>query len=90
MNTAAPAPCGTRRRFEAPLWLPWLAAPAFMLLPIGGCGVAESLVRHDARDPQPAPAPAPAVSSPAGTWTVASNRPTSGGSAGLPGTAAVP
>lgn len=23
-----------------PVWLPWLAAPFFMLLPIGGCGVA--------------------------------------------------
>ena len=89
MNTAATgATCSTGRRFEAPLWLPWLAAPAFMLLPIGGCGVAESLGRHTARDSQPAPAPA--VSSPAGTWTVASNRPTSGGSAWLPGTAAVP
>jgi len=29
-------------RRDAPLWLPWIAAPAFMLLPIGGCGIAAS------------------------------------------------
>ena len=32
-------------RRGAPVWLPWVAAPAFLLLPIGGCGVAASL-RH--------------------------------------------
>lgn len=30
-----------------PLWLPWVAAPMFMLLPIVGCGAAASLRRHD-------------------------------------------
>lgn len=28
-----------------PLWLPWLAAPVFALLPVAGCGVAATL-RH--------------------------------------------
>jgi len=28
-----------------PVWLPWLAAPAFALLPIGGCGLATRLHR---------------------------------------------
>ncbi|MFM7136179.1 MAG: hypothetical protein ACKO1M_03790 [Planctomycetota bacterium] len=35
------------RRREMPVWLPWLAAPAFALLPIAGCGAAASL-RHAA------------------------------------------
>jgi hypothetical protein len=29
----------------AAIWLPWLAAPLFMLAPIGGCGLANSLRR---------------------------------------------
>lgn len=33
------------RRRDVPVWLPWLAAPAFALLPIAGCGAAASL-RH--------------------------------------------
>jgi hypothetical protein len=56
------------RRRGAPLWLPWLVAPAFMLLPIGGCGLAESFVRGDPRALQSAPAPAPAEVDDAGTW----------------------
>jgi hypothetical protein len=35
------------RRRDVPVWLPWLAAPAFALLPIAGCGAAASL-RHAA------------------------------------------
>jgi hypothetical protein len=31
------------RRRELPVWLPWLAAPAFALLPIAGCGAAATL-----------------------------------------------
>jgi len=27
------------------VWLPWVLAPAFLLLPIGGCGAAASLRR---------------------------------------------
>ncbi|MGB8853624.1 MAG: hypothetical protein WCC69_08670 [Pirellulales bacterium] len=30
---------------SVPVWLPWLAAPLFMLLPIGGCGLATRLHR---------------------------------------------
>jgi hypothetical protein len=30
------------------VWLPWVLAPAFLLLPIGGCGVAASLRRPHA------------------------------------------
>ena len=26
-----------------PVWLPWLLAPCFLLLPIGGCGVAAAI-----------------------------------------------
>jgi hypothetical protein len=57
------------RRRGAPLWLPWLVAPAFMLLPIGGCGLAESFVRGDPRALQSAPAPAEVDD--AGTWRMA-------------------
>jgi hypothetical protein len=39
---AHPAPRGL------PVWLPWVLAPAFLLLPIGGCGVAASLRRPHA------------------------------------------
>ena len=45
------------RRREMPVWLPWLAAPAFTLLPIAGCGAAATL-RHTAHK-----AAAPAVAS---------------------------
>jgi len=45
------------RRREIPVWLPWLAAPAFALLPIAGCGAAATL-RHKAHT-----ASAPAVAS---------------------------
>ena len=31
-----------------PVWLPWVLAPAFLLLPIGGCGVAATLRRPHA------------------------------------------
>ena len=48
---------GQPRRREMPVWLPWLAAPAFALLPIAGCGAAATL-RHTAHK-----APAPAVAS---------------------------
>jgi len=33
-----------------PVWLPWLAAPLFAALPIGGCGLGEHL-RHAAARP---------------------------------------
>jgi hypothetical protein len=37
-----------------PVWLPWVLAPGFLLLPVGGCGMAATLRR-------PAVAAAPAV-----------------------------
>jgi hypothetical protein len=33
------------RRRHLPVWLPWLAAPAFAFLPVAGCGAAAAL-RH--------------------------------------------
>ncbi len=39
-----------------PIWLPWVLAPGFLLLPVGGCGVAATL-----RRPGVAVAAAPAV-----------------------------
>ncbi|MEI6506153.1 MAG: hypothetical protein WCO90_09780 [Planctomycetota bacterium] len=33
---------------QAPVWLPWLLAPAFLLLPMGGCGAAAALRRPTA------------------------------------------
>jgi hypothetical protein len=42
---AAMSDPGPVRRREMPVWLPWLAAPAFALLPVMGCGAAAQL-RH--------------------------------------------
>ena len=42
MTTAALPPAPAR---SVPVWLPWLASPLFMLLPIGGCGLATQLHR---------------------------------------------
>lgn len=53
----ASARAGVRWRDAAVVWLPWLAAPLFFALPIGGCGVGERL-RHAAARPI---ATAPAV-----------------------------
>ena len=44
-RTAAPAQSAPR---GLPVWLPWVLAPAFLLLPVGGCGVAASLRRPHA------------------------------------------
>lgn len=41
------------------VWLPWLAAPLFCLLPIGGCAVAGSLRQAAARAESAAVAPLP-------------------------------
>ena len=40
--TAVPAPPAGQ---GLPVWLPWVLAPAFLLLPIGGCGAAATLRR---------------------------------------------
>lgn len=45
---------------SVPVWLPWLAAPLFMLLPIGGCGLATRLHRPAAVQVAVQPAVAPA------------------------------
>jgi hypothetical protein len=31
---------------RSPVWLPWLFAPVFLFLPIGGCGAAAALRRQ--------------------------------------------
>jgi hypothetical protein len=31
---------------RTPVWLPWLFAPVFLFLPIGGCGVAAAIRRQ--------------------------------------------
>jgi hypothetical protein len=41
------------------VWMPWLAAPLFCLLPIGGCAVAGSMRHAAARVDTAATAPLP-------------------------------
>jgi hypothetical protein len=55
LRTVIDPPAGPRGG-RAPVWLPWLVAPAFLLLPIGGCGAAAALLR-----PRPAIADSPAM-----------------------------
>ena len=38
-----PATTAARKPSAAAVWAPWLAAPLFALLPIGGCGLAGGL-----------------------------------------------
>jgi hypothetical protein len=38
-----PSNCSSGSQREMPVWLPWLVAPAFALLPMAGCGVAATL-----------------------------------------------
>jgi hypothetical protein len=59
MTTAAFSPLPTR---SVPVWLPWLAAPLFLLLPIGGCGLAARIHRPAAAQMAARPQPAPAGS----------------------------
>lgn len=40
-NSMSPAPRATALQ----VWLPWVCAPAFLLLPIAGCGLAAGLRR---------------------------------------------
>ena len=54
-------PCRTAVCRRAPVWLPWLAAPAFMLLPIAGCGAAASLRHGGTVAAVPAEQPPPLV-----------------------------
>lgn len=52
-------PAITPRESSAAVWAPWLAAPLFALLPIGGCGLAGGL-RPAAATGQTATGQAPA------------------------------
>jgi hypothetical protein len=45
MTARAPAAAAAARRRLVAVWAPWVCAPAFILLPIAGCGVAETLRR---------------------------------------------
>lgn len=45
MNTGIAAEIEGGTRGGLAVWLPWLLAPAFLLLPIGGCGVAAAIRR---------------------------------------------
>lgn len=47
-------PSVARQPSAAAVWAPWLAAPLFALLPIGGCGLAGGLQPATAQAP-PAP-----------------------------------
>jgi hypothetical protein len=49
------------RRCQLPVWLPWLAAPAFALLPIAGCGAAATLKNAAHTTAAPAVCPPPLV-----------------------------
>jgi hypothetical protein len=60
-HTVIDPPVGVRGG-RAPVWLPWLVAPAFLLLPVGGCGAAAAFLRprpvladSDPRLPMPGP-----------------------------------
>ena len=60
MSSPSRFPDAPGRRRHLPVWLPWLAAPAFAFLPVAGCGAAAAL-RHGRAvaeaPPQPAPNP---------------------------------
>lgn len=46
-----PATTAARAPSAAAVWAPWLAAPLFALLPIGGCGLASGLKPATAQAP---------------------------------------
>ena len=65
-NTPLDPPPG--RSGQLGIWLPWLCAPAFFLLPIGGCGAAAALRRPGASTREAAvAAPLPGPAAPAMT-----------------------
>jgi len=63
MVTSSTPPHPEPRPWQPLVWLPWLSAPFFFLLPIGGCGVAAAARRppaaasSSAAYPLPGPAP---------------------------------
>ncbi|RLS77515.1 MAG: hypothetical protein DWI03_06135 [Planctomycetota bacterium] len=46
-HTRSPAPLPQR---GVPVWLPWVLAPGFLFLPIGGCGAAAAMRRAALHD----------------------------------------
>ncbi|MFM7243138.1 MAG: hypothetical protein ACKO40_03050 [Planctomycetaceae bacterium] len=50
--------CPPSQPRPAAVWLPWIAAPAFFLLPIGGCGGMAVLRRQVTAAAVPLPGPA--------------------------------
>lgn len=64
LHPVAPSQAAAEGRGRPPVWLPWLLAPAFFLLPIGGCGAVASLRRPDqAASAVPLPGPAASMAS---------------------------
>jgi hypothetical protein len=68
---APPAPPRDSRTATVAVWMPWVAAPLFCLLPIGGCAVAGSLRQAVARAEsttatKPLPGPAAITGGPHG------------------------
>jgi len=63
MPASSTPPDSAPRPWQTPVWLPWVSAPLFFLLPIGGCGVAATSRRPPAADTaaaaHPLPGPAP-------------------------------
>lgn len=58
---STPTPSDSRP-WQTPVWLPWVSAPLFFLLPIGGCGVAATARRPPAATAaaaHPLPGPVP-------------------------------
>jgi len=45
MPARDPSTVAAPRRHPVAVWAPWVCAPAFLFLPIAGCGVAETLRR---------------------------------------------
>jgi len=61
------------RPARGPVWLPWLCAPLFLLLPIGGCGAAAAVLRRPLYATAASDLPLPGPEAPVAT--VATNMP---------------
>jgi hypothetical protein len=61
------------RSARGPVWLPWLCAPLFLLLPIGGCGAAAAVLRRPLHATVASDLPLPGPEAPVAT--VATNMP---------------
>jgi len=60
MPASSTPPHSAPRPWQTPVWLPWVSAPFFFLLPIGGCGVAATARRSPATATAAHPLPGPA------------------------------